>query len=205
MAIIFRPDWQRALWASPYSLRFELSQGGSSVNAFTSAYDRARCLARAALPSQQVVAVIAAIPNPSIVAGAECNGWTGRTAFEVLAGMGVPTVRSEANWMGYIYPNDKDDPEALLWEHRAVRLTWDQADILLWSNIAVDMGVTPQAPVISKLVDVERDVTVNAYDDRGMDITALNADRVSGLYARFDGWLLDYDRPRMASAFETGA
>lgn len=205
MAIVLGPDWQRELWASPYSLRFELNQGSSIVNAFTSAYDRARCLARAALPSQRIMAIIAAIPNPSIELGAERKGWVGRTAFEILAGMGVPTDTSEANWLGHVYPNDKDDPEAVLWEHRAVRLTWDQADILLWSGIAFDIGVTPQAPVISKLVDIERGVTVYAYDDRGMDITALNADRVSGLYTQFERWLLDYDRPRMASALNTGA
>src|SRR5579871_6892626 len=120
MAINFGPDWQRDLWTSPYSLRFELSQGGSNINMFTSAYDRARCLARAAIPSQQVTAVIAAIPDPSLELGAEWKGWAGRTAFEVLAGMGVPTDTPEASWLGYVYPNDQDDNEADLLEHRAV-------------------------------------------------------------------------------------
>jgi hypothetical protein len=63
MAIIFGPDWQRDLWASRYRLRFALSQDGSYVNMFTQAYDRARHLARAALPVEQVVAVIAAFPS----------------------------------------------------------------------------------------------------------------------------------------------
>jgi Domain of unknown function (DUF3885) len=201
MAIILGPDWQRELWASPYSLRFELNRGGSYINMFTSAYDRARCLARAALPSEQVIAVIAAYPNPSLEPAAKWREWDQGSAFDELTKMGVPTVPSEACWKGHVYPHDKDDPEAFLLEHRAVRLTWDQADILLWSNIAQDMGVTPQAPVFSKLVDVERCVTVFAYDDRGMDIVALSADRIMELYIRFDGWLLDYDRPRMSNAF----
>jgi hypothetical protein len=205
MAIVLGPDWQSDLWVSSYALRFELNQGGSYINMFTSAYDRARRLARAAIPSQHVMAVIAAIPNPSIELVAEWEGWVGRTAFEILAEMGVPTAHPEASWSGYIYPNDKDDDEAVLWEHRAVCLTWDQADALLWSSIASEIGVTPQAPVISKLVDVEGEVAVYAYDDRGMDIIALNADRIRGLYTQFEGWLLDYDRPRMAGAFEVGA
>ena len=85
MAIILGPDWQRELWASRYSLRFELSQGGSRINMFTSAYDRARLLARATLPSEQVIAVIAAYPDPSTELGAEQRGWTDRAAFDVLA------------------------------------------------------------------------------------------------------------------------
>jgi hypothetical protein len=106
---------------------------------------------------------------------------------------------------GLFWPGDEEDVEALPWEHRAVRLTWDQADILLWSNIANDIGVEPKAPALSKLVDVARGVTVYAYDDRDMDITASSADPIAELYTRFDAWLLDDDRPRMSEAFEVKA
>ena len=119
--------------------------------------------------------------------------------------MGVLTTPSEATWTGYFWPGDEEDVEVLPCEHRAVRATWDQADILLWSNIACDIGVKPKAPVLSKLVDVARGVTVYAYDDRGMDITALSADPIAELYTRFDAWLLDCDRPRMSEAFEVKA
>jgi hypothetical protein len=196
MAIIFGPDWQRDLWASRYRLRFELSQGGSYVNMFTQAYDRACRLARAALPAEQVGAVIATFPDAS-----EDRG----SAYDRLHEMGVLTIPSEGTWTGYFWPGDKEDVEVLPCEHRAIRATWDQADILLWNNIACDIGVEPKAPVRSKLVDVARGVTVYAYDDRGMDITALSADPIAELYTRFDAWLLDCDRPRMSGAFEVEA
>jgi len=205
MAINFGPDWQRELWASPYRLRFKLHQGGSYVNMFTSAYDRARCLARAALPSEQVIAVIADYPNPSMVIRARWRGRTRRAAYDVLGDMGVPTTPWEATWMGYTYPDQEGDPEARPCEHRAVSVTWDHADILLWTQIAHDIGVTPQAPVLSKLVDLERGVTVYACDDRGMDITALSPDPIAELHTRFDTWLLDHDRPRMSEAFAVKA
>jgi hypothetical protein len=54
---------------------------------------------------------------------------------------------------------------------------------------------------MSKLIDLERAVSVNAYDDRGMDITALTQSALHEVYTRFDHWLLDYDRARMAEAF----
>ena len=205
MAIILDQHWQRELWDSVYRLRFELCHGGSYVNMFTRAYDRARHLARAALPSERVIAVIAAYPNPSCESGARRRGWSGRNAYDVLQKIGVPTVPYEASWRGYTQPHAEEDLEAIPWEHRAVSLSWDQADILLWSNIAHDIGVMPQAPVLSQLVDVERGVTVHAYDDRGMDITALNPDPIVQLYTQFNAWLLDYDRPRMSYAFEAKA
>ena len=117
--------------------------------------------------------------------------------------MGVPTIPWEATWVGY--PGLEENFEGPPWEHRAVRLSWDQADILLWSNIAYDIGVWPVAPVLSMLVDVERAVAVNAYDDRGMAITALTLDPIVRLYTEFDAWLNDYHRDRMAQVFATKA
>src|SRR5262245_47662443 len=113
MAIIFGPDWQRDLWASPYRLRFELNQGGSYVNMFTRAYDRARCLARAALPAEQVVAVIAALPEPSKELGAKRKGWARGSAYELLHEMGVPTIPSEATWTDYFWPGQQADDETM--------------------------------------------------------------------------------------------
>jgi len=198
MALSLGPDWQCDLWASQYRLRFALSQGGSNVNMFTSSYDRARALARAAIPTNHVVGVIAANPDPKRELGAKWRGWSKGTAFGLLEEMGVPIESKIAEWVGYCYPEDDAKP----WVHRAVRLTWDQADILLWNQIAHDIGVTPQAPVTSKLVDVERGVSVYAYDDRGMDIIGLGKRSISELYTRFDAWLLDYDRARMSEVFQ---
>jgi hypothetical protein len=198
MAIIFGPDWERGLRTSRYRLRFALSRGGSYVTMFTQAYDPARHLARAALPAEQIVAVITAFPSREL-------GATRGSDYDLLHEMGVQTIPSEATWTGYFWPGQEEDIEALPCEYRAVRVTWDQADILLWSNIARDIGVEPNAPVLSKLVDVARGVSVCAYDDRGMDITALSADPIAELYTRFDGWLLDSNRFRMSEAFEVKA
>ncbi|WP_332770839.1 DUF3885 domain-containing protein [Phenylobacterium sp.] len=133
--------------------------------------------------------------------GYERSGVWG-TAFGHLQEMGVATESKLEAWSGYLWPDHKIDDEPELWLHRAVRLTWEQADILLWNQIAHEIGVMPQAPVMSKLIDLERGVSVNAYDDRGLDITSIAKESISGLYKRFDTWLLDHDRPRMAKALE---
>lgn len=200
------PNWQRDLWLSPYMLRFELDDGeyvGRYVTKFTSSYDRARKLARIALPFENVVGIIGAFPDPSMELNAERLGWKTGTGFEHLAGLGVPTDAAFAEWEGYWWHNDEDDPEAEPCTQRAVYLTWEQVDILLWSQIAQDLGVSPRAPVFAKFVDMAREVCVNVYDDRGMDVTCLTKEPLEELYTQCDSWLLDFDRSRMAAIFET--
>nr|WP_041391694.1 DUF3885 domain-containing protein [Sphingobium sp. SYK-6] len=169
---------------------------------FTTSYDRARSLARAALSTEEPIAVIAAYPDPKKGLGAERHGWMSGTGFDHLRELGVPTDDAVATWAGYCRPGEEDDDEAEPWIHRAVKLSWDQADILLWNQVAQDLGVAPRAPVKSKLVDLGRGLSVDAYDDRGMDITALTKATIARLYEQFDEWLLDYDRDRMKEAFE---
>ncbi len=196
-------SWADEIWRSPYRLRFELGTGDSYVNMFTSSYDRARQLARAALLSDRPLAIVADFPSPSWSIRA-INGNvrpTNITPFALLNAMGVSTEAAEAAWDGYWYPGEECDEEIAPYEHRAVAVTWDEADILIWNNLAQDIGVEPRAPVLSKLVDRTRGIVVNAYDDRGMDVIALTPGPIAGLYRRFDAWLLDYDRPRMAEAF----
>lgn len=200
MVLPLDKSWADAIWRSPYRLRFELNTGGSYVSMFTSAYDRARQLARAALPLDQPLAVIAAFGSPCWTITSEHREATDATNFGRLLEMGVSTDKAEATWEGYYYPDGENDEDSSC-EHRAIRLPWDKADILLWNNIAQDTGVEPRAPVLSKLADPEKAVVVNAYDDRGMDIIALSPEPIEHLYRRFDTWLLDYDRPRMEEVF----
>jgi hypothetical protein len=196
--------WMDALWRSPYRLRFELSAGGNYVSMFTRSYDRARQLARAALTTDRPLAVVVDYASPCW-AQVDENEVSSTTSFGLLQEMGVSTDGAEATWNGHFYPGDENDVEASTCEHRAIGVSWDEADILLWNNIAQEIGVRPRAPVLSKLADRATGVVVNAYDDRGMDIIALSARPIEHLYGQFDAWLLDYDRARMAEVFGSRA
>ena len=200
MAVTFGPDWQAPFWASPYRLRFKLNSGGTKISMFASSYDRGRVLARAALPGSDVVAVVASNTHNN-ERMANWQGWNGGSPYEHLAEMGVPTEAAMALWTGYWWEGQSADDGAVQWPQRAVRVSWDQADILLWNQFASSLAIKPQALVESKLVDLDRNVLVNAYDDRGMDVIALNGGTIRDLKARFDAWLLDHDRPRMNEAF----
>ena len=208
MTISLGSNWQRDLWRSPYWLRFELDDGeyvGRYVTKFISSYDRAREVARRALPSQEIVGIIGFFPNPSLEMNAECLGWTSGSGAQNLADLGVSTDAAIAEWEGYWWPDDVDDPEAEPWVQRAVHLNWEEVDILLWNQIAQDLGIAPRAPVFSKFVDLAKGVCVYAYDDRGMDVTCLNKAPLEELYDQCNDWLLDFDRERMAAVFASSA
>jgi hypothetical protein len=168
---------------------------------FTRSYDRARELTRAALGISPPVGIVAAYRSPFwTITGGDAAG-TAATCFNALKEMGVSTDEAEAHWKGFFHPGEEEDDDVAPYEHRAIHMTWDQADILLWNNLAQDIGVQPKAPVISALIDRARGISVFAYDDRGMDITALSPGPIEHLYRDYDSWLLDYDRPRMTEAF----
>jgi len=207
MLLFLDPTWTDAIWQSPFRLRFKLStagekvDGGNYITMFASSFDRARELARAALGVEPPLAIVMGYAAAPWKIHVDDDEKASPSSFAALADMGVSTAEAEAIWSGYLYPGDEEDAELAPCEHRAVRVTWDQADILLWNNIAQEIGVRPRAPLLSKLVDRERGIVVNAYDDRGMDITALSPEPIEHLYHRYGAWLLDYDRPRMAEAF----
>jgi Domain of unknown function (DUF3885) len=193
-------NWGRDLGRSPYRLRFELNTGGTCPTMFTTAYDRARTLARAALPGTSIVAIIAGMPNAwSMPYSVTKYGPKRASAFNVLEDMGVSTKTPLSRWRGWPFSDRQQGENPCT--HRAINVNWDEVDILLWINIAQDIGVMPVAPVLTTLIDCDRDVSVFAYDDRGMDITSLTPDEIAPLYRQFEGWLLDYDRARMADAF----
>ena len=208
MPIELGPDWELGFQNSPYWLRFEGSEGNpnskqSYVTMFTRSYDRARTLARSLFGEGPPISIIAASPNPAIIMGAEHHGWQTGSAWQHLDELLCQSTENPiASWSGFFWPTDREDEEADEWEHRALQLNWERTDVLLWNQIAADMGVSPQAPVQTKLLDPNRGLMLYAYDDRGLDIIGLEGGQLDFLYREHNDWLLDYDRERMKAVFE---
>ncbi|MEP1423058.1 MAG: DUF3885 domain-containing protein [Erythrobacter sp.] len=206
MPVELRPDWELAFQNSPYWLRFEGSEGNPSskqsyVTMFTRSYDRARTLTRALFGETPPISILAADPDPARILGAERHGWQTGSAWQHLEELlRHSTENAIASWSGFFWPMDREEAEKS--QHRALQLSWDQTDVLLWNQIAADMGVSPQAPVQSKLLDPTRGLMLHAYDDRGLDIIALGGGQLDTLYREYNNWLLDYDRERMKAIFE---
>ena len=202
MDVKFDASWDAAFRQSPFSLRFELggeafSNADAPVPRFVQALTRARAIRDALFSeSSQIIAVAACSPETVVDFFAPCDD-----GFAALSALGL---RSSAiqEWKAPLDPHDMEDGDLdFIW--RSFDVTSDTAsqDALLWCSITYEMPISPKAPVISFLGDFTKGLLLHVYDDRGMDVTALEAAARLSIYEAFDPWLLDYDRDRMKSAF----
>jgi hypothetical protein len=206
MVVTFGPDWDTAFNASPYSLRFSLSDDADPgyVAMFTLAYDRARALFEDVFAdSSKVFAVIAAAPavfeDPI---GRAKYADLSEDGFKALTLMGLAEREVLHEWLAWPFWGEPECDD-VLWRHRVLDVTGDRAarDLMLWSNLAQDLGVRPVAPAHCRFVDPQRGILLNAYDDRGMDVVALDLATLADFRVRRDAWVLDYDRDRIAQVF----
>ncbi|SEI86044.1 protein of unknown function [Sphingobium sp. AP50] len=124
-----------------------------------------------------------------------------KNGFDALAATGFDAPQT-GEWKSILYP-ESDDDEPYVWTVRSYDISANKAarDTILWHAIADEMPVYPSAPVVTFLIDPVHAIMLHVYDDRGMDIMADAAARLRDTYTAFDGWLLDYDRNRMANLF----
>jgi hypothetical protein len=177
-------------YANEPALRFELSRGGTHVEQFTQAYDRAREIARHVFGDSASLVVVLA--------------WWGEgppvrhlDVFRSLRACGVRVTRPRSCW-------------ARAWEDQygletrtfaAFRADVSALDGLLWGPLAADLGIRPRLPARIYLADPERGVLLHPYDDRGMDVIGPDRALLAHLYARFHDYLLPYDLERMRAFF----
>ena len=207
----------RSIRDTPYRLRFELGIDSDPpsemfakpnyIEMFTVAYDRARQIARDVFGDQPIIAIVSASPSPwSAPWGVTRYGEVRESAFDALAEMKFPAHDHVQQWVGYRFPHFYRD-FGNKWENRAYAVSLKQMDLLLWNNLAHEIGIRPFAPVYSIFTDETCSVCLNAYDDRGMDVYAVERERIAPLYVQRAAWLNAYDRDWMADVFgdEVGA
>jgi len=197
MNTAFDASWDSAFKGSPFHLRFEL--GGeylrcqdAPVPRFVQALTRARKIREAVFAnSSQVSAIVGSMVDTS-------NDFfsLAPNSYKRLADSGFRATPI-AEWLAPLDPEGED----FIWKAFDVTADVASRDVLLWNSIAYEMPIEPNSPVLSYLVDLERGILLNVYDDRGMDIIATTAGLVTSYYTTFDSWLLDYDRERMRAVF----
>lgn len=197
MRPLFDANWDSAFRGSPFHLRFEL--GGEELRCldapvprFVQALTRARVVREAVFASsRQVWAIVASLADTSNDYFAPAPD-----SYKRLADFGFRATPI-AEWHAPLEPEDED----FMWKAFDVTADIASRDALLWNSIAYEMPIEPKSPVLSYLVDWERGILLNVYDDRGMDVIATTAGPIASHYTTFDAWLLDYDRDRMRATF----
>lgn len=177
-------------------LRFELSQGGSYLNQFTTAHRRAMEVCRFIFSNSENIVVCVKV-------------FGGKTALSILPCLrslktiGLNPGNEREYWTEFDdeWINDEDYLSSL-WHYIAFPLPIDKLADVLWCALASDFGsIEPRVNASFYLFDMDMHVMVWPYDDRGMDVVGPNTDLLSGVYYEFNSYLLDHDRAIMDAVF----
>ena len=202
-------DWYGRFASSTYSLRFEL--GGEefnnqtqSVPRFVQAFDRARCIADDLFQSIcPLIAIVGfwTLEKRELVYRKRKKDKNG---LDILKAMGFESGLPVAEWLTKPPGTEEGEDYSLInWAAFDVSNNKTMRDVLIWGAITREMLIEPKVPAEIYLYSPKTEAVMGIYDDRGMDIKALTAEPLLGIYQDFDKWLLDYDRPRITAAFSS--
>lgn len=182
-----------------YALRFELGgeEWGSNhpIRRFLQAYTRATQIAEIIFQKpDQVHALVSSFGNSE----------ASSPDFSRLR-LVLPTILRSAFAYRMDYScddSDLDDDTFTYW-HEVQLNERMRINELLWMCCAVDMVIKPSCEGFDIfLVDFEKAIVLHAYDDRGLDIVAMEQSALFPLYNTLKEWLFDYDMARMRATFE---
>ncbi len=171
-------------------LRFELSEGGSYINQFLTANQKADEICRAIFKQQETVTVCLNFYGSKKLLGS-------LSVFRELKELNILIPKNSEHWSE---PDEEDDD---FYSHYiAFSASKEIIKNLLWCACASDFGyIQPNPGVVVYLFNFDQEVVVFPYDDRGMDVVGNNHSFLKSLYTKFNQYLLGYDRESMEATF----
>jgi hypothetical protein len=190
-----------------FGLRFELSipdyKDGDHIPSFLQAIDRARAITAAVLPNLENITI--AISHWGFKRTADRAERRVKRKLKRL-GVNVSTLEFAGSVPQEDYFNivecRKDRYRHWFTLRPANLLEFDK---FLWGCISEDLWTRPRLRAIDVyMIDLEREVILQVYDDRGMDVVSTELRPLRPFYRKFSDWILDYDRAQIDAVFKTG-
>lgn len=175
---------------NPGGLRFKLSEGGSFIHQFLTAYRKASEICNYTLSDISEILLVA-----------EYFGY--RYQHNILSV--AKSLKEIQLWLNVKKRHwfQAEEIGSDYGQHfLSYAISKTHLDSILWSNIASDLGVTPCARCRIHIFDLQNKIHVFLYDDRGMDITGPNHDALKSLYKKYRHYLLEHDIEIMNKTFE---
>ncbi len=183
-------------YSNPGGLRFSLSlsESGATVEQFLTALRKSSEVCREIFDSEQTLTVCLSV----YLYG---SNHSYRDTLRSLARAGIEVPRDKSMWL--VMEDDTGDDEPLRVLYVAFTVERALLDCILWCALGTDLGIRPCPRLRAVyLLSLKQQVLVHPYDDRGMDAVGSNHALIARLYARFGGYLLDYDRKIMEATFK---
>lgn len=180
----------------PGGLRVELSEGGHPLDQVLVALRKATAVCADIFDNNNLMLVHLQKFAPA------SRYQLRRTLRELdLAGVTIPATRDI-----WLEKNEEDSwgesDDRGYWANVAFELPLSKLQNLLWCAFAGDFGpLHPNPHCLVYLVNIEKEIVVHPYDDRGMDIIGGKFSPLRDLYEKHNAWLHDYDIEVMRNTF----
>jgi hypothetical protein len=189
-------------------LRFGLSEGGTTIEQFLLAMAKATEICRDVFDGEVITVCLRFWSRGELSSH--------REVLSELRDAGVSIPRARSIWFDEDIDDDSDDdgdddemdeapsrPARHGWVSAAFTVPVSLLPNLLWCAIAKDLCVRPSPRCLVYLFNLEKQLAVFPYDDRGMDIVGPNFAALEQLYVRYEKYLLGYDRAQVDATFLT--
>lgn len=177
-------------------LRFELSEGGTYLNQFLTAHRKGMEICNNIFSGSEVITICVRVY-------AEKSLLTKLSTLRSLRETGLYPASKKEHWSEFDdeWIGDEEYANAL-WHYIAFKVSPEYLVNALWCAFSVDFGsIEPRPMVDVYLFNLEKEVMIFPYDDRGMDVVGPNKDFLKEQYNMFGHYLLDYDREVMNAVF----
>lgn len=180
----------------PGGLRFELSEGGQPLDQVLVALRKATAICSNIFDNDDLMLVhLQKFAPPSRY------GLRSTLRELELAGITIPPTREI--WLEKNEEDSWDESgDETYWVNMAFELPLAKLQNLLWCALAIDFGpLHPNPHCLVYLLNIEKEIIVHPYDDRGMDVIGGKFSELRDLYQKHNAWLLDYDLEVMNTTF----
>jgi Domain of unknown function (DUF3885) len=180
----------------PGGLRFELSEGGTMLEQFLLAMRKATEICSDIFTIDHPITVCLRIRTGS-------NRFLHRHRLASLKVADIVIPKAREIWLEPIDAEDwSDDSQPEWWLNVAFEVSSTLIQNFLWCALSWDFGpIRPNPGCMVYLFNLQSELMVWAYDDRGMDVVGPNKTVLEELYNKYSTYLLDYDRAVMDATF----
>jgi hypothetical protein len=181
----------------PKGLRFELSEGDTTINQFLVALRKAQGICAEIFNPTQPLVVCLRFHH------ADTSRFAHRKLLSELREAAIKVPRDRSLWLEPIPFEDwLDATVEECWINVAFEVPASLLQNILWCALASDLGsIRPRPRCTFYLFNIPDGVMVLPYDDRGMDVVGPNHPLMAKLYATHGQYLLEHDRPAMQATF----
>lgn len=177
-------------------LRLELSEGGNYLNQFLTAHRKGMEVCTQIFEGCEEVTICVRI-------GGEKSLLSCLSTLKSLRKAGLYPASGKEHWAEFDdeWVGDEDYADSL-WHFIAFKAPVENLINALWCAFSSDFGYIEPSPMVDVyLFNLDAEIMVFPYDDRGMDIVGPNHKFLKEQYNKFGHYLLDYDREAMDAVF----